>query len=159
MATLHLIVGLPCAGKTTYAKQLELEKAALRLTPDEWHIRLFGYDFTLDFAHPEHDARHSTIEDLMWDVAARALPLGVNVILDYGLWAKSERDEYRQRAKALGVGCVVHFLNVPQPVLLARLAARNAAQPAGTFQIPAEKLLEWTQVFQAPTAEELALNS
>jgi len=26
MATLHLMVGLPCSGKTTFAKQLELER-------------------------------------------------------------------------------------------------------------------------------------
>ena len=35
MATLHLMVGLPCSGKTTLAKKLEVERAALRLTPDE----------------------------------------------------------------------------------------------------------------------------
>ena len=38
MATLHLMVGLPCSGKTTLAKQLEQERSALRLTPDEWQI-------------------------------------------------------------------------------------------------------------------------
>ncbi len=37
MATLHLICGLPCAGKTTLERQLEQDYAALRLTPDEWH--------------------------------------------------------------------------------------------------------------------------
>lgn len=42
MATLRLIVGLPCSGKTTLARQLETEYAALRLTTDEWHIRLLG---------------------------------------------------------------------------------------------------------------------
>src|SRR5690242_19062107 len=41
VATLHLIVGLPCSGKTTLARQLERQYSALRLTPDEWHIRLF----------------------------------------------------------------------------------------------------------------------
>ncbi|MFB9995008.1 AAA family ATPase [Deinococcus oregonensis] len=155
MATLHLIVGLPCAGKTTYAKNLELEQSALRLTLDEWHIRLFGQDFTLEFVHPEHDARHQLIEDIMWDVAARALQLGIDVILDFGFWGKSEREEYRVRATALGAQSIVHFLNVPQEVLLSRLEDRNAKQPAGTFQIPASTLLEWIQMFQAPTEDEL----
>ena len=44
MATLHLMVGLPCSVKTTLARQLEQEVSALRLTPDEWHTRPFGYD-------------------------------------------------------------------------------------------------------------------
>ena len=34
MATLHLMVGLPCSGKTTEARRLERELGALRLTPD-----------------------------------------------------------------------------------------------------------------------------
>src|SRR5262249_39568873 len=57
LATLHLMVGLPCSGKTTLAKQLEHERSALRLTPDEWQVALFGQDAE----EPEHDARHSLI--------------------------------------------------------------------------------------------------
>jgi len=37
-ATVYLIVGLPGAGKTTHAKELEISASALRLTPDEWQI-------------------------------------------------------------------------------------------------------------------------
>jgi predicted kinase len=155
MATLHLIVGLPCAGKTTFAKTLELEQHALRLTLDEWHIRLFGQDFTLDFVHPEHDARHKLIEEIMWDVAARALQLGTNVILDFGFWGKNEREDYRARAAQVEANTIIHFLNVPEQELLARLEVRNANLPAGTFQIPAAKLREWMQIFQAPSPDEL----
>lgn len=35
----YLIVGLPGAGKTTRAKELELAESALRLTPDEVELR------------------------------------------------------------------------------------------------------------------------
>lgn len=58
---------------------MEEESGALRLTPDEWQLRLFGQDTT----HPDHDRRHSTIEDIMWDVAANALQSGVDVNLDF----------------------------------------------------------------------------
>ena len=77
MAVLHLMVGLPCSGKTTEARRLEKEYHALRLTPDEWQIRLFGQD-ALD---PSHDERHGAIEKIMWEVASRVLSLGMNVIL------------------------------------------------------------------------------
>jgi predicted kinase len=36
------MVGLPASGKSTRAKQIEEERQALRLTPDEWLIPLFG---------------------------------------------------------------------------------------------------------------------
>jgi len=41
MAALHLLVRLPCAGKTTLAQKLEHELPALRLTLDERHIHLY----------------------------------------------------------------------------------------------------------------------
>ena len=94
MATLHLMVGLPCSGKTTLARQLEHERSALRLTPDEWQVALFGQDEE----EPEHDARHSLIEAMLWKIASRALQLGTNVILDFGFWAREEREDYRLRA-------------------------------------------------------------
>jgi predicted kinase len=107
MATLHLMVGLPCSGKATLAQQLEHELLALRLTPDEWQIQLFGQDAE----EPEHDARHSLIEAMLWNIASRALELGTNVILDYGFWALEEREDYRLRAKQLGAGSEVHYLD------------------------------------------------
>src|SRR3954467_9955429 len=88
VATLPLMVGLPCSGKTTLARKLEHERSALRLTPDEWQLRLFGQDAE----EPEHEARHSLIEALLWDLASRALVLGTSVILDFGFWAREERE-------------------------------------------------------------------
>src|SRR6185312_7039065 len=120
MATLHLMVGLPCSGKTTLAKQLERDQSALRLTADEWHVRLFGQDAE----KPEHDARHSLIEAMLWNVASRALELGTNVILDFGFWAREEREDYRSRAKQLGASSEVHFLDVSAVELMQRLAIR-----------------------------------
>lgn len=98
VATLHLMVGLPCSGKTTLARTLEYQHSALRLTLDEWHLRLFGQDAE----NPEHNSRHRIIETLQWDVARRALALGTNVILDFWFWAREEREDYRSRAKQLG---------------------------------------------------------
>ena len=151
MATLHLMVGLPCAGKTTLAQKLEFEKAALRLTPDEWHVRLFGQDAE----DPEHDAKHTLIMDLLWNVASRALVLGTNVILDFGFWAREEREDYRLRAKQLGASNEVHFLDVSDVELLRRLAIRNAQPSQGAFYISEEMMQPWIVFFQRPTPDEL----
>ena len=121
MATLHLMVGLPCSGKTTEARRLERELGALRLTPDEWQTALFGDDAF----EPEHDARHSTVERLLWNIARRALELGVDVILDYGFWAREERDALRAQARALRLPRAFHGR-----------AAGGADDPGGSAQPP-----------------------
>ncbi len=151
MATLHLMVGLPCSGKTSLARTLEYERAALRLTPDEWQLRLFGQDAEA----PEHNARHALIEALLWEVASRALVLGTNVILDFGFWAREEREDYRARAQQLGARSEVHFLDVPADELLRRLVRRNAQLSPMTFHISEEMMKPWIAFFQKPTPDEL----
>ena len=151
MATLHLMVGLPCSGKTTLAQKLEHELPALRLNLDEWHICLFGQDAE----EPEHDARHSLIEALLWNIASRALELGTNVILDFGFWAREEREDYRSRAKELGASSEVHFLDVPADELMRRLIARNSQSSPASFYIPEAMIKPWIGFFQKPTPDEL----
>ena len=151
MATLHLMVGLPCSGKTTLAQNLEHKLPALRLNLDEWHIRLFGQDAE----EPEHDARHRLIAALLCNIASRALELGTNVILDYGLWAREEREDYRLRAKQLGASSEVHYLDVPEDELLRRLAKRNSQPSQESFLITEEAMKPWIAFFQKPTLDEL----
>ena len=151
MATLHLMVGLPCSGKTTLAQELESEQSALRLTPDEWQVRLFGQDAE----EAEHDVRHTLIETMLWNIANRALVLGTNVILDFGFWAREEREDFRSRAKQLGASSEVHFLDVPEDELMRRLAARNSQLPQASFHIPVDMMKPWIAFFQKPTSDEL----
>ncbi|MCA0457443.1 MAG: ATP-binding protein [Chloroflexi bacterium] len=151
MTTLHLMVGLPCAGKTTFAKKLEQEQSALRLNLDECHIQLFGQDAE----DPEHNVRHIVIETMLWNIASRALELGTNVILDFGFWAREEREHYRALARALGASSEVHFLDVSEDELLRRLAIRNAQQSETSFYIPEDMMKPWFAIFQRPTPDEL----
>lgn len=145
------MVGLPCSGKTTLARQLEQKYAALRLTPDEWHTRLFGQDVD----EKDHDDRHDTVESLLWNVAARVLVLGVDVILDFGFWVRSQREDMRAQAAQLGVDFKIHFADACEEMLLSRLAARNAELPQGAFYIPETSLKEWILIFEPPSHEEL----
>jgi len=145
------MVGLPCSGKTMLAKKLEHERSAIRLTPDEWQIGLFGQDAK----EPEHDARHSYIEVMLWNIASRALELGTNVILDFGFWAQEEREDYRLRAKRLGASSEVHFLDVPEEELLRRLTVRNSQPSQESFHISEKSMKLWIEFFQKPTPEEL----
>jgi predicted kinase len=151
MATLYLICGLPCAGKTTFAKRMASEWRALRLSPDEWHVGLFGQDI----GSADHYKRHDWIEAKLFELAEHCLVLGVNVILDFGSWERRERDEFRSRAKRLGARSELHYVECTEAELFRRLAERNARPDNETFVIPESEVRDLARRFQVPSQDEL----
>ena len=152
ISTLHLMVGLPCSEKTTYARQLAKETNALLLTRDAWHIKLFGDDV----GDEQHHERHHRLEAMLWDIAKHVLELGGDVILDFGCWKRTERDTYKARANELGVNFKLHYMDVPIAELRRRLELRNRNPDQSTFFIPTTELDKVIPMFQPPTEDEFA---
>lgn len=153
--TLYLTCGLPGSGKTTLARKLEREIPALRLTADEWLHELYP---DISTSEAETGPFRGRVERLQWMAAVRVLELGCSsVVLDWGVWAREERDVYRTGAREIGARVVLCLLDPPIDELWDRLARRNADRPFGAFDIPKEALLRWSELFQRPTADELAL--
>ncbi|MCL2531531.1 MAG: ATP-binding protein [Oscillospiraceae bacterium] len=150
-STLHLMVGLPCSGKTTYARQLAQETNALLLTRDTWHLKLFGDDV----GDEQHHERHNLLEALLWDIAEHVLKIGGDVILDFGCWKRAERDAYKARANELGVNFKLHYMDVPVAELHRRLELRNRNPDNDTFFIPTTELDKVIAKFQPPAEDEL----
>src|SRR6476469_7145718 len=90
MPTLFLLCGLPGSGKTTLAKQLEIQHNALRLSPDEWIVQILQDPADI----VERGRLRSPVENIQWELAKRALVLGTNVILEFGFWSRQERDYF-----------------------------------------------------------------
>ncbi|HET6826373.1 MAG TPA: ATP-binding protein [Amnibacterium sp.] len=145
---LMLMVGLPGAGKTTRAKELAAAHHALRLTPDHWMVPLFGDSMA--------GGTRFVLEGRLISVALQALRLGVDVVLDFGLWARDERSALRWLAKANGAAGHVVYLPVDKDVQLARIARRQQAEPHRTFPMTEADVDRWRTEFQVPDAEELA---
>jgi len=142
---LIVICGLPGAGKTTLAATLTERLDATLFASDDWmealHLDMWDQD----------SRRH--VEELQWRMAQRILALGGTAIIEWGSWGRTERDQLREGARALGARAELIYLSAPVEVLHQRIARRGRENPPITLDM----LREWASVFQAPTPEELAL--
>uniref|UniRef100_UPI000A373344 AAA family ATPase n=1 Tax=Streptomyces reticuliscabiei TaxID=146821 RepID=UPI000A373344 len=117
MTTLFLTVGLPGAGKTTRARQLAKEHNALRLTPDEWMLPLFG--------DPQPAGKRDVLEGRLLWLGLEALKLGTNVVLDFGCWSRDERSAIRWLVVSGSSSCQLVYVPVDLETQRARIAHRQ----------------------------------
>jgi predicted kinase len=144
-----LTCGLPGAGKTTLARQLAASRHAVRLTKDEWLWALGS--------NPWDEPTRVKLESELWTLTQEVLRLGLSVVLDFGLWARSERDELRSTARELGARVELHYLDVPTSELWRRIESRNSEPPWDAHPIRRADLDRWAASFEAPDPDELAL--
>ena len=92
----------------------------------------------------------------MWQVGKRLLAQGVSVSLDFGFWAKEQREEKFREAQALGAGFAICYVHAPLEELCRRLEHRVQAGRKDVFQaISREDMERWAALFQPPDAGEL----
>ena len=144
---MFVLVGLPAAGKTRRAAEIAAEYRALRLTPDEWMIPLFGQ------LQPE-GMRNIVEGRLIW-IGLSALRLGISVVLDFGVWAKEERTALRALAASVGASSELVYLDVDEEEQWRRVQARSLTDAAITFGMTRSDLEGWRHRFQAPDSTEV----
>lgn len=148
MSTLHLTTGLPGAGKTTVARSIETSVVAVRLTPDDWLLPMFG--------HAEPTGVRDVLEGRMLWLAHRTLLAGADVVVDFGCWAAEERHAIRVIAELAGADHQLHFVDVEESVRRRRAAARFATDPGAELPMTDEDHDRAEALFQRPSARELA---
>jgi len=146
---LVLICGLPASGKSTLARHLAPEISAIRLDKDGWATQL-GADLWDD----EFRVR---LESQLWALSQDLLGHGQSVILEWGHWARVERDQKRLGARALGVEVELHYLDLPLEELIERAEHRNMSGEWTASPMTRAHFEEWATIFQPPDEEELLL--
>lgn len=143
---LVLLCGLPASGKTTLARELAKSYAAVRLNGDEWKLAL-GID-------PFDNEARVRLESQLLGLTRRLLELGNSVILEWGFWAREERDNLRALGRSLGAAVELRFLDVPYDELVRRVVERTAS---GGIPITADHMAQYRAAFEAPTEDEVSL--
>lgn len=124
-----------------------MSASALRLTPDEWQIALFG-----DQNPPD---KRDLVEGKLIQIGMRAAELGTNVVFDFGFWSKDERSALRWIGGTVGARSRVVYLPIDQEEQRRRVSTRFGASPRRTFHMSDVELEQWRGQFQAPDDEEL----
>jgi len=142
---LIIVCGLPGSGKTTTAKQFAVERVGVRLSPDEWMTAL-GVNLW-------DSGLRERVEALQWSVAQDLLRAGATAIVEWGTWAREERDALRVRARELGASVELHCLDVPAGELWRRIQERDLEDPP----IVRSDVDDWLHAFQVPDEAEMRL--
>ena len=146
---LVLICGLPASGKTRLARRLAPKIPAIRLDKDQW---------TTDLGHDVWDDEFRVrLERQLWALTQELLVQGQSVILEWGHWARAERDEKRLAARALGVAVELHYLDAPLEDLIERAQRRNASGEWSASPMTGAHFEKWATIFQPPDEHELLL--
>lgn len=106
MATIHFMHGYIGFGKTTIAKKLAKELPAVRLSNDEFRVKLYGRHIAPELFQIYYDR----IDTLLWGLAEQIIKTGTDVIMDYGSWRKDKRAQDFARAKTFADNVIFHSI-------------------------------------------------
>lgn len=105
--TLHLLMGLPGSGKSTFAKLLQKQTFAIRLSSDDYRLMLFAHP---TFSQKEHDNLYALLDHNVEHLLAS----GHDVIYDANLNRRVHRDEKYKLARRHGAKVILWWLDVPR---------------------------------------------
>ena len=147
-----LLAGLTGSGKTTVAQALA-DRGYIRLSVDEEVHRLHGR-YGVDYPEHTYFERERPAIETIRERFNTELEAGNDVVLDHGLWRRSERDAWRQAAREAGGHPLVVYLPVDREELLRRLAERNQREDANALTVTPEALDDFFARFDPPADDE-----
>lgn len=145
---LVVITGLPGSGKTTLATELAASMPACRMCPDDW-MMASGIDLW-------DESARASIESFQLTLSIDLLAAGKHVVIEWGVWARAEREALRDAARSIGAPVELRYLSVGVDELWRRIVERDAEGRWGSRSIRRHELDEWMGIYQPPTDDELA---
>ena len=147
----YVICGFIGAGKTTFARKLEKETGAIRITKDEWVAKIFGNKITSDKNFEKYD---KNITELATNIAFKILRAGKDVIIDEGFWVKSQREDIKKKISEVGAKPILYYVESPVEKMRERVVTRSNIPPEDSFEISGEMFDSYLKYWQAPDGSE-----
>ena len=125
MATIHIVHGYIAFGKTTLAKKLAAELPAVHLDADDWIEKLYGKNLS----ESEFDSKAGIVVVFLWEIAAKIINAGADVVMDIGPWSKQMRQDVIRVARQITNDVVFHTIILDPKIARERLIQRNIKNP------------------------------
>jgi predicted kinase len=147
----YIICGFIGSGKTTFARKMEKETGAVRITKDEWLVNIFGSRVTSDKNFEVYDKK---ITKLAKEIVFKILKSGGDVIIDEGFWVKSQRDDIKKKALNMGAKPILYYVECPLRKMRERVVARSKIPSKDSFEISGEMFDSYVKYWEPPTEDE-----
>ena len=128
-ATLHLIYGKIASGKSTLARHLAAENAAVLICEDEWLVRLEAKIETFD----DYLVHARRLRAALTPHVIQILKLGTSVVLDIPANTPGIRAWMRSLFEDAEASHLLHVVDAPDDLCKARLRLRNESRPEGLY--------------------------
>jgi len=155
MAKVIMTCGKLCSGKSTYARKLQEASGAVILSLDAVMLALFP-----EGAGAEHDRYVERAEKYLLELSLQIVRAGTDVILDWGLWTRSQRQRIREFYARHGTENEMHYLRISEGEWDRRIRKRNGQYRQGEpsdYYVDEGLLQKFRSVFQEPDASEADL--
>lgn len=151
MAKVIMTCGKLCSGKSTYARKLKDELGAVILSIDDLMLALFP-----EGTGEMHDTYARRTENYLLEQSLQILATGTDVILDWGLWTREQRDRLRAFYAERRAACEVHYLRISKEEWNRRIRQRNERQgdDPSVYFVDEGLLRKFESIFEEPAAEE-----
>jgi len=146
----YMICGYIGAGKTTFAKKLEMKTGAIRITKDEWLIKLFGHDPRIE-GFEEYDEK---ICELSNNIAFKFVKHRIDVVIDDGFWVKKQREEMKKRIEKAGAKAVLYYVKCSIKVMKKRVVNRSNNLTEDSFEVDEKLFDKYIKYWEPPGEDE-----
>ena len=147
MGKLFLLCGKPGSGKTTLAKSLKEKFGLIHFSADDFMLKLFGEIQDRNI----FDRKLKIVKELIYQICDDVLRNN-NVVLDFGFWTKSEREEIKERFKNYEV--IIVYLKLDEDKIFKQIEKRNTNLKDNEYFMDLNTFKILCSKFEEPTNED-----
>ena len=153
MANVYILCGKICSGKSTYSQQLRKDKKAVILSVDDITLTLLGQN-----GGDTLDVYVEKLEQYFFQKSVEIVETGINVVLDWGFWTKTERDFAKQFYGSRGIEYEFHYISINDEEWYRRLEKRNKdvlEKKSDAYYVDEGLAEKFKSIFEIPGKDEI----